>query len=59
MKIVQAIDWHRPTFVKTHHWEMRWHPRVLFYPESEFQNFTVSELKEIVREMEKMEWAND
>ena len=63
MKIVQKIDFSRPKFrnIDRKKWhagyEMYWTPDVLFFPESLYENFTLEEMKEIVKEMEKMENA--
>jgi len=55
MKIVQQVDWRRPNFKRPGKcWEISWKPQVLFFPEKqEWENFTLDELKEIIKEMEK------
>lgn len=58
MKIVRKIDFSRPKFRKIDrkkwHAEMYWEPEVLFFPECTHRNFTLEEMREIVKEMEKM-----
>lgn len=60
MKIVRKIDFSRPKFRKIDRkkwhagYEMYWEPEVLFFPECTHRNFTLEEMRETVKEMEKM-----